>query len=247
MTTGIGAHVEASWGKTQDVHHPNIFFWKILEKRQSLSIHEPRVKRKIRSIFNAKMPSVYLYKQKQKQKPGKPKLYSCGAQAPPWLEEELVACIIKPGELILSCSKGHSGATVGVEGSANTNNEFPSFFQFKDWVEEMQSSSFLLSLLLLFFFLFFYFKGRWKERGSKGARLTPVSVTAQAREIVGKDPLAAIWNCPPSWLGGFDWWCSFVQPYGRTSWRAGKEVPVPARGRETKSLLETRSLRERSL
>lgn len=48
----------------------------------------------------------------------------------------------------------------------------------------------------LFFSVLLFFKGRWKERGSKGARLTPVSVTAQAREILGKDPLAAIWNCP---------------------------------------------------
>ena len=108
--------------------------------------------RKIWSIFNAKMPSVYLYKDKQHQKLGKPQLHSRWAQTPPCLEEELVACIIKPGELILSCLKGHSGATVGMEGSASTNNEFPSFFQLKAWVEEKQSSSFLLSLSLLFFF-----------------------------------------------------------------------------------------------
>lgn len=109
----------------------------------------------------------------------------------------------------------------------------------------MQSSSVLFSPFPpLFFPFFFFFKVRWKERVSEGARLTPVSVTAQAREVVGNDPLAAIWNCPPSWLGGFDWWCSFVQPYGWTSWRAGKEVLVPALGRGTKSLSETRSLRE---
>lgn len=213
---------------------------------QSLPIHKHTVKKKIRSIFNAKTPSVYLYQQKQNQKLRKPKLYSHWAQAPPWLEEELVPCIIKPGELILSCSKGHSGATVGVEGSASTNNEFPSFFQFEAWVEEMQSSSFFCSLLFFSSPFFFFFKGRWKERGSKGARLTPVSVTAHAREIAGKDPLAAIWNCPPSWRGGFDWWCSFVQPYGWASWRAGKEGLVPALGRGTKSLLETRSPRDRS-
>lgn len=52
----------------------------------------------------------------------------------------------------------------------------------------MQSSSFLLS----FSFFLFFFKGRWKKRGSKEARLTPVSVIAQAREIVGEDLLAAI-------------------------------------------------------
>lgn len=38
-----------------------------------------------------------------------------------------------------------------------------------------------------------------------------------------------------------------MQPYGRTSWRAGKEMLVPALGRGTKSLLETRSQREETL
>lgn len=65
----------------------------------------------------------------------------------------------------------------------------PFIFHFKAWVEEMQSSSFLL-----FPPTFFFFKGRWKEWSSKEARLTPVSMTAQARKIVGKDLLAAIWN-----------------------------------------------------
>lgn len=113
----------------------------------------------------------------------------------------------------------------------------------------MQSSSVLFSpfhppFFSFFFSLFFFFKDRWKEWVSEGVGLTPVSVAAQAREVVGNDPLAAIWNCPPSWLGRFDWWRSFVQPYGRTSWRAGREVLVPAVGRGTKSLSETRSLRE---
>lgn len=58
-------------------------------------------------------------------------------------------CIMKPGELILSCSIGHSGATVGVEGSAAPTMNSLHFSNLRP--EQRKCKAFLF--LSFFFFL----------------------------------------------------------------------------------------------
>lgn len=66
-------------------------------------------------------------------------------------------CIIKPGELILSCSIGHSGATVGVEGSAApTMNSL----HFSNLRPEQRKCKAFLFLFLSFLLSSFFFKSR---------------------------------------------------------------------------------------
>lgn len=113
----------------------------------SFPIHEHTFKRKIKSVFKAEIPTVY----KQKQNKSWVNLYLWALSTSTPLAQGGISALHNEawGAHFVMLNRPQWCNSRG-GGISSTNNEFPSFFQFKARAEEMQSFSFSL--------LFFFFK-----------------------------------------------------------------------------------------